>query len=132
MNRFLLLLSLPLLATLSVGAQELRLSLDSCINMALRENKQLQMERLRSEVSTDTRKAVRTKYMPRITGVAGYLYNSEELSLLSNDQKDALSNLGTTVGGVLQAKGQQVLPQVMGTLAQVFPEFQARIQALTP
>ena len=46
------------------------------------------------EVAENTRKAAKTKYLPRVDALAGYQHFSREISLLSDDQKNTFSNLG--------------------------------------
>lgn len=71
------------------------LSLDSCRAMALRNNKQLNATKLKREAFAYTRKAARTKYLPKVDALGGYEYFNKEVSILNNDQKSALSHLGT-------------------------------------
>lgn len=78
------------------------LSLDSCRAMALRSNKQMDVSRLKQDVAKNIRKSVRTKYLPHISAIGTYQHTTEEISLLSDEQKNSLSNLGNTVGGMLQ------------------------------
>ena len=73
------------------------LSLDSCRAMALRNNKQVAVARLKQDVAQDTRRAVRTKYLPKVDAVAGYELMSKEISLLNDEQKTMLNNLGTSL-----------------------------------
>lgn len=72
------------------------LSLDSCRAMALRNNKQLSISRAQEQVVKLTRQSVKTKYLPHVDVAGGYLFTSREISLLSDGQKDKLSNLGTS------------------------------------
>ena len=85
----------------TAGAQRV-LSLDSCRAMALRGNKQLAVARLKQDVATNLRKSARTKYLPHVSALGTYEYNSREVSLLSGSQQQALSSLGTTVATGLQ------------------------------
>ncbi|MBR1463605.1 MAG: TolC family protein [Prevotella sp.] len=71
------------------------LSLDSCRVLALRNNKQLAVSRLKQDVAANTRKALRTKYLPKVDMLGGYELVSKEISLLNKDQKNNLNNLGT-------------------------------------
>lgn len=98
------LLGLILLAglTLSAGAQHL-LSLDSCRALALRNNKQLSVSRVKQDVAMNLRKSARTKYLPRVTAYGAYEHLSKEVSILNNDQKTTLSNLGTSLTGGIQS-----------------------------
>ncbi len=78
------------------------LSLDSCRAMALRNNKQLSISKVKQEVAKNLRKSARTKYLPHVNAVGGYLYTSRPISILNDGQKADLSNLGTNVGNGLQ------------------------------
>ena len=93
----------------AVEAQRV-LSLDSCRAMALRNNKQMSVQRVKQEVAKNIRKAARTKYLPHVSAVGGYVYTSKEVSLLSDDTKDALSNLGTNSVNQLQTGLSSAMP----------------------
>ena len=88
------------IGSLPVGAQTL-LSLDSCRAMALRNNKQMGVSQLKQEVATNLRKSARTKYLPHVSAIGAYVHTSEEVSILNDQQKGALSNMGTTATGAL-------------------------------
>lgn len=90
-------------AYMPVMAQRI-LSLDSCRAMALRNNKQLSVSRVKQEVAKNIRKSARTKYLPHVSALGGYIWNSEEASILTDDQKSALSNLGSNAASDVQAK----------------------------
>ena len=82
------------------------LTLDSCRAMALRYNKQMQIASVKQEVAADMRRSTRTKYLPHVSGVGAYMLTSKEISLLSDEQKAALGNLGSTVvPGIQQLTG---------------------------
>lgn len=85
----------------TAGAQRV-LSLDSCRAMALRDNKQLAVARLKQDVAANVRKSARTKYLPHVSALGTYEHTSREVSLLSGSQQQALGNLGTTVATGLQ------------------------------
>lgn len=107
------------LAAVPVEAQK-TLSLDSCRQMALRNNKQLGVARVKQDMAHNMRKSARTKYLPRVNAFGGYMYTSKEFSLLSDDQKQELGNLGTTTvsaaGQILPELGQMLSPQSLGAL----------------
>ena len=108
-------LCLLFLLPLTISAQQV-LTLDSCRAMALRNNKQMSISRTKQEVATNLRKSARTQYLPKVNAVGGYLWTSEEVSILNDDQKTALSNLGTNaVNGLQGALGDliQTLPAAL-------------------
>ena len=113
------------------------LTIDSCRNMALRNNKQLSIVKFKQDVAINIRKALRTKYLPKVDVLGGYEHVSKEVSLLKNSQKDMLSNLGTSVGSFIGGKASGVLtdliqqgiitPQVAESLGGLLNDFTSPI-----
>lgn len=100
-------------SSLCVQAQEVY-SLQKCRELALQNNWQLKISNMTVDVAENTHKAAKTKYLPRVDALAGYQHFSREISLLSDDQKNTLSNLGTNTFG--QLGGQ--IGQNLSSLAQ--------------
>ena len=99
----------------SVSAQRL-LNLDSCRALALRNNKQMSISRVKQEVAANVRKAARTKYLPHVSALGGYEYTSKEVSILNDDQKEALNTIGTSLkDGIVSKVGPyaQILPPAL-------------------
>ncbi len=84
-----------LMATLTAGAQQV-LSLEECRQLALQNNKQLGVTRVKQEMALNLRKAARTNYLPKVDVIGGYEFFSREISILNKDQKNTFANLGTT------------------------------------
>lgn len=84
---------------LPLGAQQL-LTLDSCRAMALRNNKQMDVSRIKQDVAKNIRKSARTKYLPHISAIGTFQHVSEEISILNEDQKTGLSTLGDQFAGL--------------------------------
>ena len=96
--------------------------------MALRNNKQMSVARVKQEVAANLRKSARTKYLPRVSAMGGYMWTSKEISILNDDQKQSLSNLGTNLTSSIgqeagNAMGQlpQGVWQTLGTMG-ITPE----------
>ena len=87
---------------LTASAQRV-LSLDSCRQMALRNNKQLGISKLKQDVAANVRKAARTKYLPHFSAIGTYEHTSEAISLLNDEQKRALPQMGTEAVSGMQA-----------------------------
>lgn len=102
-----------LLSAVPAAAQRV-LSLDSCRAMALRNNKQLNIAKLKKDVARDTRKAVRTKYLPHVDVIGGYEFMSREISILNDRQKGALGSLGTTAAGRIGNTVSSVISEMAG------------------
>ena len=83
-------------AALPAGAQRL-LTLDSCRQMALRNNKQMRISKVKQEVAENVRRSARTKYLPHVSAIGSYEHTSKEISILNESQKTALGNIGTSL-----------------------------------
>lgn len=93
--RYLSLTLLALCCVLDTSAQTL--SLDSCRAMAMRNNRQLAVGRVKQDIASNIRKSARTKYLPKVTAVGGYELMSKQLSLLSTSQQAVINNIGTSL-----------------------------------
>ena len=117
----LFLLTILLSLTFIVKAQSF-LSLDSCRALALANNKDLLISNEKINAAHYQHKAAFTNYLPSFSATGTYMRNQKEFSLLNNDQKAALSGLGTNLAGPLQ--------QAAGIIAQLHPEIASQIPAL--
>ena len=95
MNRLLGLLLLAGAAA-PISAQRL-LTLDSCRAMALRNNKQLSISKVKQDIAANLRRSARTKYLPHVSAIGSYMHTTERVSLLTAVDQHLLSNLGTVV-----------------------------------
>lgn len=121
-------------------AQSISLSLDSCLALAVRNNKDLTIAQMKEDVATLNRKEAFTHYLPRVDATGAYVRTEKQLSLLSDEQKDALSNMGTTMGEkagpIIQnmaAQNPQFAPlfqQLGGLASQLVPEINQLGQGL--
>lgn len=94
---------------LSSGIQAQRtLNLDSCRTLALSNNKELRMSKEKVNAAHYQQKAAFTNFLPKIDMKGVYMRTEKEISLLSDDQKSAISNIGTAVAPMGQ-KLQQIL-----------------------
>ena len=94
----LFLLTILLHLTFIVKAQT-SLSLDSCRALALTNNKDLLIIHEKINAAHYQRKAAFTNYLPNLSATGAYMRNQKEFSLLNNDQKAALSGLGSNLAG---------------------------------
>ena len=94
---------------LSSGIQAQRtLNLDSCRTLAISNNKELRMSKEKVNAAHYQQKAAFTNFLPKIDMMGAYMRTEKEISLLSDDQKSAISNIGTAVAPMGQ-KLQQIL-----------------------
>ena len=116
------------------GEAQRLLTLDSCRAMALRNNKQMSVAKVKQDVNAHLQKSARTKYLPHVNALGGYVWTSKEISMLSEEDKETLNGLGTnaaaslsgTIGSIVsqlpaaaQAQLAQGVSQFAGSLDQV-------------
>ena len=127
------LLGLLVLLPVTGKAQRL-LTLDSCRVMALRNNKQMIVAKTKQEVNANLRKSERTKYLPHVSALGGYIWMSKEISILNDDQKSALSNVGTNTTTSLQNTLSPLVAQlpeaVQAKMAQDMSQFAGSLNHL--
>ena len=79
-------------------------------------NKELRMSDAEQQAAYYERKAAFTKYLPRVSATGAYMHTSKELSLLSDEQKGQLGNLGTSLGSLVpQLDGKQAALNSVGS-----------------
>lgn len=98
------------------------LTLDSCRELALRNNATIKIATEKIEAAHHERKAAFSNYFPKLSGGATYMHNQKSASLLSGQQKELLNNIGTT----LVESGGKSLEEI----AALFPELQNMLSLL--
>ncbi len=117
---------------LPAGAQRV-LSLDSCRQMALRNNKQMSVSKVKQDVAANLRKSARTKYLPHVSAIGTYQYTSEPISILNETQKMEFSNLGTALGtGLTQSLADLMvkMPALATVMSRVGPGLETMLNGL--
>lgn len=137
-------LALSLWVSLVLPVQARRvLSIDSCRSLALTNNKELLMAQERVNAARSQRKAAFTAYLPSLSATGSYMHNSKEIALLSEEQKEHLSHMGTTIisgigkdpalaqmiQGIL-LKHPDLAPLVMSLNQQVLPNIANNLNTL--
>ena len=97
------------------------LTLDSCRALALRNNKNLAISRTNRDVALNTHKAARTNYLPKLTAQAAYIRTGKEISVLSKDQKNALSNMGTSLSDAFSGTFGQIAQGIIARHPELAP-----------
>ena len=101
MKKKVLMLGLLSLALIDAHAAGNSWSLDSLRARAVSNNKSLLMAGQKKVAASYTRKSAATNYLPKISATGAYMYTSRELSLLSDEQKHTLSNIGTGLSAMV-------------------------------
>lgn len=84
-------------------AQQL-LSLDSCRTLALTNNKDLRISQEKITAAHNQQKAASTNFLPKLDVMGTYMYTQKEISVLSDEQQQALGAVGGAIGqGIVNA-----------------------------
>ena len=124
------LLTFLLSFTFTVKAQSF-LSLDSCRALALANNKDLLISNEKINAAHYQRKAAFTNYLPNFSATGAYMRNQKEFSLLNNDQKVALSGLGTNLAGPIQQAATEIAT-AHPDLAPLISSLSGKLEAVLP
>lgn len=130
-----ILLTIGMVLAVSGMAQSVYMSLDSCISLSIRNNKDIAISEMNRELAKYSRKEAFTHYLPRVDAMGSYLRNEKEISLLNEDQKENLSNMGTAMGTAMGEKATTILTGMAQQNPQMAPLFQqigGMMQQLTP
>ncbi len=119
-----------MLAFSATASAQRVLTLQECRELAVKNNKELQMSALKQEAAHWQHKSVKTNYLPKISAVGTYQHTFKETSLLSDEQKDKLSHMGTTLSGAIGQGMQQGMADFQQRMAALptSPEFAALMQ----
>ena len=86
------------------------LTLDSCRTLAVKNNKDLRKSEMEMCAAGYNRKSAFTNYLPKVSASGLYMHTGKEISLLSDEQKATLPQLGDATGmPALNAAGQSVV-----------------------
>ena len=84
--------------TARMAAQRV-LTLEECRSMALENNGQSKIAQEKVTAAEYDSKAAFANYLPKVSATGMYLHNSENLNLISDEQSNKLSTIGTKVNG---------------------------------
>ena len=132
MKKLILLLSLVACAGPAM-AQEVSydgqpLTLDDCRQMAAAQSKELAQARTQEEMAAYDRKIARAQYFPNVSATGAYLYNSQDIALVSAEQSALLQNAGTLVQQQLDAAMAGATQQMGAAMTQKMTELMTAIQ----
>ena len=88
-------------ATIPSTAQTV-LTLEECRAMALENNSQSKIAQEKVAAAEYDSKTARANYLPKVSATALYLHNSENINLTSQEQRNTLSGMGTSLTSGLQ------------------------------
>ena len=82
-----------------VGSQRM-LTLEECRNLAIQNNKELQISGEKIKMADNEKKAAFTKYFPQLSANGAYMWNQKDINLL--DMGALSSSLSSSLGGLAQ------------------------------
>lgn len=88
------------------GAQGM-LTLEECRDLAIRNNKELQIAGQKMKKADSEKKAAFTKYFPQVSLNGAYMWNQKDINLL--DMEAMSSSLASSLGGIVQLPAVQNL-----------------------
>ncbi|MDY6408689.1 MAG: TolC family protein [Prevotella sp.] len=94
-------LIIPLLFFCGTALAQRVLSLDECVQLALQNDKHLNMSVMKQSAAENMQKSARTSYLPKVDAIAGYELFSREISILNSNQKNTIGNIGNVVSSKL-------------------------------
>lgn len=94
-------LIIPLLFFCGTALAQRVLSLDECVQLALQNDKHLNMSVMKQSAAENMQKSARTSYLPKVDAIAGYELFSREISILNSNQKNTIGNIGNVVNSKL-------------------------------
>ena len=114
-----------------IGYAQRILSLDSCRTLALANNKELRIAKEKINAAHYQQKAAFTNYLPKIDLMGTYMRTQKEISLLSDDQKQSIGNIGSSTGAQLQQQFKQLAALNPGLAASLEKPLMALMPGLT-
>lgn len=98
MKRTILLLTF--VVTVSCMHAQRMLTLEECRNLAIQNNKELQISGEKIKMADNEKKAAFTKYFPQLSASGAYMWNQKDINLL--DMGALSSSLSSSLGGLAQ------------------------------
>ena len=98
MKRTILLLTF--VVTVSCMHAQRMLTLEECRNLAIQNNKELQISGEKIKMADNKKKAAFTKYFPQLSANGAYMWNQKDINLL--DMGALSSSLSSSLGGLAQ------------------------------
>ena len=98
MKRTILLLTF--VVTVSCMHDQRMLTLEECRNLAIQNNKELQISGEKIKMADNEKKAAFTKYFPQLSANGAYMWNQKDINLL--DMGALSSSLSSSLGGLAQ------------------------------
>ena len=113
-----LLFLMAALAILPAEAQQV-LTLEQCREMAASSDESLKQAATKVEMAGYDRKIALANYFPDVNATGAWMYNPNDISIISDATSATLQNMGTTIHGLSQQYQQQVLGDITAYIQQL-------------
>ena len=99
------------LAPVAMNAQQ-TLTLERCREMAIENNKTLKQAETKIEMAGYDRKIAFANYLPNISATGAYVYNANDIALVSDATSQKLQNMGTLIHTQTQEFAQSLMTAI--------------------
>ena len=99
------------LVPVAMNAQQ-TLTLEQCREMAIENNKTLKQAETKIEMAGYDRKIAFANYLPNISATGAYIYNANDIALVSDVTSQKLQNMGTLIHSQVQGFAQELMTAI--------------------
>ena len=114
MNKYIVKISTLVAMTLTPMAMSAQqtLTLEQCREMAVENNKTLKQVETKIEMAGYDRKIAFANYLPNVSATGAYIYNANDIALVSDATSYKLQNMGTLVHSQTQGLAQSLMTAI--------------------
>ena len=107
------LIAFATLCSMPIATAQRTLTLEECRSLALENSRDLEQAATKVEMAGYDKKIALANYFPNISATGAYLYNSRNISLVSDEQSEALRGMGTAVQGQVGSLTESLTQAIM-------------------
>ncbi len=107
------LIALATLCSMPLATAQRTLTLEECRSLALENSRDLEQAAAKVEMAGYDRKIALANYFPNISATGAYLYNSKNISLVSDEQSATLRGMGTAVQGQVTSLSESLTQAIL-------------------
>ena len=105
--------------TITNNSVKMQVNLEDCRSFALENNKKLKIAQEEIAKAGYDKKAAFANYLPKVSVSGAYMYSDADIQLLSDEQDNALRNMGTAMGQELGGSLVQMQQNAATTVQQI-------------
>ena len=107
------LIAFATLCSMPIATAQRTLTLEECRSLALENSRDLEQAATKVEMAGYDKKIALANYFPNISATGAYLYNSRNISLVSDEQSEILRGMGTAVQGQVGSLTESLTQAIM-------------------